>query len=172
MGRKSTTEKRERIRVGSVSLALFRHSKGWRFSWKCPDTGVWKYGTRSSRADAVAAAHLQALTLQRGVIDLDTAARDPDTASILRRVLEMQITHSDLDRLAGARALPRVTLGTAVEQFIAAKTAARGPSARNLRTLRSHLDGLADTLGADTQLDQVNAGRDGHRPTPLVVDIW
>lgn len=164
MGRKASGEKRERIRAGSVSLALFRHPKGWRFSWKDPETGAWKYGTRTTRAAAVAAAHAQALLLQRGAIDLASAVRDPAQASIFRRVIELGLTHTDLDKLAAVRALPAVPLSRAIAEFLQAKRRARGPSTRNLRTLVSHLGSLAAHLGpGDPALGDI---------TPEAIEAW
>lgn len=163
MGRKKHTQKRDRVRVGSVTLALYQHPKGWRFSWKCPETGKWRYGTRATRAEAVTAAHAQALRLQRAAIDLDDAIRDPEIASVLRRAVELHLTHTDLDRLVGTRALPQVTLGAAIDQFLAAKRAARGPSVRNLRTLDSALESLRGHLGAETDLRTI---------APAAIETW
>lgn len=164
MGRKPASQKRERIRAGSVSLALFQHPKGWRFSWKDPETGKWKYGTRSTRVAAVEAAHAQAILLQKGAIDLEAAIRAPATASIIRRALELGVTHTDLDQLAAVRSMPTIHLSEAVAQFIEAKRGARGRSTRNLRTLGSHLGSLTEQFTPeDPNLRDI---------TPEAIESW
>lgn len=164
MGRKKISQKRERVRVGSVSLPLWRHAKGWRIAWKDPATGRWSYLTRSRREDAIDAAHAKALALQRGRNAVaDRLATDPETAALIARVLAMGLTHADLDRLAETRAAPAVPLSDAIGQFLAAKRAARGPSARNLRTLESALDGLLAHFPADPPLSAI---------TPADLERW
>lgn len=146
-----------RIQVGHISLPLYRHAKGWRFAWKDPLTQSWRYGTRKDRDDAVAAAHAKATELAGQQNTLQAAIRDPETALLFRRVLQLEITHADLDRLQRFRAVPDLTLSDAVADFLAAKEAARGRSARNLRTLKTHTGLLTTYFGGDRAIATITS---------------
>jgi hypothetical protein len=152
-----------RVKAGHVSLPLYRHERGWRWAWKDPASGQWRYGTRRDRKAALAAAFEQAQRLASEQSGLEQAIADPQTAVLLQRVLANGLTHRDLDRLANLRESEIHPLGAVVDQFLAAKESARGLSRRNIRTLQTHLYGIRDTLGPDRSLADI---------TPADIEAW
>lgn len=152
-----------RIKIGHVSLPLYRHACGWRWAWKDPVTGRWHYGTRKDRKAAVAAAQARALSLAGQQADLETALADPETVALIRRVIAKGITHADLDRLAHLRDAQVHPFARVADEFLAAKQSARGLSTRNLSTLRSHLRGMKEHFSDETDLVTI---------TPARIDQW
>lgn len=148
--------KKKRIKVGNVSLPLYQHTEGWRWSWKDPGSGEWRYGTRVNKADAIASATVQAQALASPTAELEAACRDPEQASLLLRVLRAGLTHSDLDRYLLNLAIPEITVNEAIIQFLASKERAMGRSRRNYATLASALKPLQLELG-ETIITQVRA---------------
>jgi len=151
-----------RVRAGAVSIPLYRHAKGWRWAWRDPATGQWRYGTRRDRTEALAEAHRQAVALGSELGDLERAIQDPDTAILIRRFLRMEPTHQDLDRLAEQQAAEVHPFSAVADEFLAAKEAARGLSRRNIRTLQTHLDGMKARWAA----------RPIHEITPADIEAW
>ena len=158
----SGTSKPKRVTVGNVSLVVkpWTHHSGkeyFRFSWVCPHTGRRMHGTRSTSAKALAAAHKKALELSREGFD---PSKLPDgVIRALRRLLEADpaLSFAD-DYLASlARARPSVTLEKALADFLTDKTAIRGPSVRNLKSLAQHLKSLPESFGAERIVATITA---------------
>lgn len=181
------TKKPERVRHGHVSLPLWQHAKGWRWAWKDTATQTWKYGTRRDRKDALAAAYARAVSLARATTTLHDAMQDPAVESVLQRVVQLGLTHTDIDRLLEGRDRPRhtVSLGELTKAFLAAKEAARGPSRRNIRTLQSQLDRLREHFGDERTLDTITTdhieawmaagdvtARTRHNRRSVAVTLW
>lgn len=152
-----TAPKPQRVKYGSISLPLYLHERGWRWAWKDPATGQWKYGTRRNRKDALAAAHQRAVTLSDAQSDLTTAIEDPETASLFRRVLDKGITHADIERLGDLKQAAIHPLHRVADEFIAAKESARGASRRNIRTLQGHIDAIKAHFPGDPPIAEILA---------------
>lgn len=159
----ATPPDKTRVKCGHVSLPLYRHREGWRWAWKDPQTNAWKYGTRRDRKEALAQAYQQAVRMASQQSGLEQALADPDTAALIARALAAGLTHRDLDRLADFREAEVHPFAQVADEFLAAKTAARGLSTRNLSTLRSHLRGMKDQFGDETDLGAI---------TPARIDEW
>lgn len=144
-----------RVKAGNISIPLYRHAQGWRWAWKDPLTGTWRYGTRRDRKEALAQAYQQAVRMASQQSGLEQALADPDTAALIARALAAGLTHRDLDRLAVLRETDRHPFGQVAGQFMAAKESARGRSRRNIRVLRSHVDAMMDRFGAETAIAQI-----------------
>lgn len=153
----ATPPDKTRVKCGHVSLPLYRHREGWRWAWKDPKTGAWKYGTRRDRKEALAQAYQQAVRMASQQSGLEQALADPDTAALIARALAAGLTHRDLDRLADFREAEVHPLAQVAEQFLGAKEAARGPSTRNIRTLRTEVETMLATFGADRPVDTIGA---------------
>jgi len=151
----ATPPNKTRVKAGHVSLPLYRHPKGWRWAWKDPATGRWRYGTRVDRKEALAEAFQQALRLASQQTGLQEAITQPDTAALLQRVLAAGITHAHLDRLDQLREAEIHPFGQVAEQFMAAKEGARGRSRRNIRSLRGHVDAMKARFGLDKPISDI-----------------
>lgn len=113
-----------RIRVGSVSLPFYPHSDGWRWAWK-DSTGVWRYGTRKDRTDAMDAAKAQARMIHNGKLDLD--ALSSVQLDLIRQFLALDPTSADLDQLRQWRDRKAVvTVADALARWHAHKLAELG----------------------------------------------
>jgi integrase len=140
----STSRKATKIRKGSVSLPLYQHPKGWRFSYKDVN-GKWRYVTRRDREKALLLGSAKAIEISNGTADL--AKLSPDTAHLIRRVLMLGITHADLDTWQAEKQRPALDLSKAVEEFLEVKKANRGRSTRNIHGLSGDLHKLAKQCG-------------------------
>lgn len=132
------------IKVGSVTLPFWEHEKGWRFSFRDAG-GKWNYVTRRDKAEAVRLAREKARELNNGTADLSRVSQD--TAALVQRFLSLGITHADLDSWQAERQRPALSVSGAVTEFLAAKSANRGRSMRNVRGLSGDLGKLAKHLG-------------------------
>lgn len=132
------------IKVGSVSLPLHQHQKGWRVTYR-DASGRWKYITRKDKAEAVRLGKEKAQELNNGAADLSKVSQD--TAALLQRVLALGISHADLDSWSADRKRPVVTVATAFEEFLTQKKANEGRSQRNVRSLRTNLAKLVKAYG-------------------------
>lgn len=132
------------IKVGSVSIPVYEHEKGWRFAFK-DGQGKWCYVTRRNKREAVDLARAKALELSNGIVDL--SAITGDEASLLRRVIALGLTHADLDAWQKDRQREAVTVRQAYGQFIAAKEASRGPSYRIIRSYSSDVGSFVKHFG-------------------------
>jgi integrase len=127
------------VKVGSVSLTVSPHAKGWRFGFK-GESGVWEYITRKHKRDAIDAARAKAKELHNGAAD---ALLTPDELALWNRVKKLRITHADLDRWEQTLSRPIITLDKAVEEILKLKEANKGRSSRNIKGLRGDLTSLA-----------------------------
>ncbi len=132
------------VKVGSVSLPLHPHKKGWRFAFK-DARGKWAYVTRRDKAEAVKLAREKALAMSNGAADLGRLPMD--TAALVQRFLLLGITHADLDAWDADRQKPVVTVSDAFAEFIAQKKENEGRSQRNVRSLRTNLSKLVAAHG-------------------------
>lgn len=133
-----------RIKVGSVSLPLHQHAKGWRFTYK-DRLGRWKYVTHRRKDKAIEEAREKARELHNGSVEI--GALPPDRAELVRRFLELDITHAELDAWLESRKRQAISVPAAVAEFLEAKKLNRGLSFRNVRTLSGDLNNLSDHLG-------------------------
>lgn len=145
----------ERVRFGHVSLPFHQHKKGWRWAWRDPAAGKWRYGTRKDRKEALAAAHRQAVALANTTTTLHSALSDPSIESVIKRAVQLGITHADLDRIADFKIAEIHPFGQVADQFYAAKESARGKSRRNIRVLRSHIDAMKERFGNETSIADI-----------------
>lgn len=145
------------IKVGTVSLTVYpwRHPSGrdyWRWAWY--DTnGKRRYGTRSTKPDAILAARAKALEIHNGTLDLSEMT--PEKRSLVAAFLALDPTWSHIETLRGIAARKSVTLAAGVAEFLELKAANQGRSPRNLITLRKNLTPLVAQYGS-VQLDQIS----------------
>lgn len=132
------------VKVGSVSLTVSPHTKGWRYGFK-GESGKWEYITRKNKKDAIDSARAKAKELHNGAAETSLTA---DEAILWKRVLRLKVTHADLDALEAARGQGIVMLDAAVDEMMALKKANRGRSERNVRSLSSDLGSLKRFFGA------------------------
>lgn len=130
-----------RIKIGSVSLPLWKHSEGWRWSWKAAD-GQWKYGTRVNYDDALEAARARARMISNGKLDLSVIT--DVQADLVRQFLALNPTADDLQRLREWRAASTVPLNVAVTRWCESKLAeVHGKESPHLRNVRLWLEKFA-----------------------------
>ena len=151
----ATPPDKTRVKAGNISLPLYRHAEGWRWAWKDPASGKWRYGTRVDRKEALAEAFKQAALLSNRQADLAASLENPDQAALMRRFLSLNLTHSDLDRIESAQTAEIHPFGQVADQFLAAKQSARGRSRRNVLFLRTQLDSLKKHFGLDRPIGTV-----------------
>lgn len=111
-------KKKERVKVGSVSLPLYPWRGAWRWSWK-DTTGKWCYGTRKDKAEAVEAARAQARSISNGALDLATLT-GPE-ADLCRQFLALGPTAEDIAVIRERRGKKSATLESAVKSWVAHK---------------------------------------------------
>ena len=130
-------EKSQRVTVGTVSLPFHQHRNGWRFAWK-DDGGTWHYVTRKDKAKAMAQARIKARELHNrhsSMADLSEAQK-----TLVRRFLELDPTHEDVDHLIEWRENARgITIGELVDRFHAVKD-------RDAESLTPHRKAVAKDL--------------------------
>lgn len=131
------------VKVGSVSLPVYPYGDAWRFAWK-DERGEWRYVTRKDKKTLLELAREKARKIHNGTASTDFT---PDQISLLRRVLELGITHAELDKIEREKGRVELPLSTAVDEFLAVKTANKGRSGKNVKSLRSCLNGMRALLG-------------------------
>lgn len=136
--------KKSEIKVGSVRLPLWEHKKGWRTAYR-DKGGTWKYITRKDKAELMEEGRRKAREIHNGSIDL--AALPASQTAILRRVLDLGITHADLDDWEGQRKRKKVLLAEALKSFLEEKRINSGLSNRNLQNLTIFLTPLSAMFG-------------------------
>lgn len=144
------------IKVGAVTLTVYpwRHPSGrdyWRWAWYDTD-GKRRYGTRSTKPDAIKAARAKALEIHNGTLDLSEMT--PEKRSLVAAFLALDPTWSHIETLRSLAARKSVLLADAVKEFLELKAANQGRSPRNLITLRKNLAPLVANLGS-LQLDKI-----------------
>ncbi len=135
---------RASVQVGNVTIPLWLHQKGWRFGYQTK-AGGWKYITRVDKTEAIEKAREKAREINNGAADLSSVSQAQ--AGILQRVIEMGITHADLDDWDAARKRPKKQVDEAVTEFLNLKKANRGRSLRNTKSLSGDLGSLSKALG-------------------------
>lgn len=134
-------KKKERVKVGSVSLPLYPWRGAWRWSWK-DATGKWCYGTRKDKAEAVEAARAQARSISNGALDLATLT-GPE-ADLCRQFLALGPTAADLQKLREWKSASGIALAEVVALWFAQRLAEmHGAESPHLRIVRQWLEKFA-----------------------------
>lgn len=149
--------KKERVKVGSVSVPFWLHAEGWRWAWKDAD-GKWRHGTRRSREDAIDAARARCRSIASGKLDLD--AITATQADLARQFLAMNPTADDLRKLAAWKSESAITLPTVIDKWSASKLAEiHGKETPHLRNVRQWLEKLEEALPIALILSQMRSAR-------------
>lgn len=158
------------VRVGSVALVLkpWTHPATGRDCWRAAyygRDGKRRHITRSSLPEAKEAAFSVAKELASGAVDF--AALSDSQLRGIRRILDADPELTGVDRYLAwlAKDRPNKPTNEAVAEFLAAKDANAGRSTQNHRTLRKHLQPLADAFGAKSLADITLAEIESHLAT-------
>lgn len=154
-----TTPKSQKVRVGSVTLSVtpWRHPSGreyWRFCWY-DSNGKRKFGTRSTKPEALEAARQKAKEIHNGALDLTEL--DLKTKRLIRRFIDSGPTEALFDEFLAWRDQQQVdvSLQTAVTQMLSIKDRDRGRSERNVRDLRGNLGNLLKFFEPDIKIGSI-----------------
>lgn len=142
------------IKVGSISLPLYKHTEGWRFAFK-DQNGQWKYVTRRDKKEAATLAREKARALSNEKAEILGGLTDNEL-SLLSRIRELGFSHSDLDEWETRCSIPKIRLDSAIREFLALKEANKGASGKNLSSLTKTLNSFLKHL-PDAQLQEINA---------------
>ena len=126
------------MKVGTVSLLVSPHVRGWRFGWK-DGNGVWCYRTRKDKKDAVDDAREKARQLSNGKADVDMSA---DDVALWQRVKRLGITQADLDAWEKSRHIVSPKVSAVVAEMLKEKESARGGKGVHLRIMARDLKTL------------------------------
>lgn len=123
-----------KIKVGSVSLPIYKVAQGWRVSYYDAG-GKRQHITSKDKAKVVEKARKIAREIHNQASNF--ADISPDDVSLLKRVLSLGITHADLDDWQRSRSITTVSLRAAVLEFLDEKDLQSDGSAKNFLTLKS-----------------------------------
>ncbi|WP_411845755.1 site-specific integrase [Roseibacillus persicicus] len=144
------TPRGQKVRVGSVTLSVtpWRHPSGrdyWRFWWY-DSHGKRKFGTRSSKSDALEAARQKAKEIHNGSLDLSELT--PPQLQLIRRWLEVDPSVSEIEQFLAwkSRNQNDVPCASLSEIFLAEKRDS-GISEIYLNVLRMNLSHFTKKFG-------------------------
>lgn len=143
---------KETIKVGSVTLPLWLHKKGWRAAYR-NEAGEWKYITRKDKREVKEEARKQAAKINNQTAETSLSH---DEAALWQRVKKLGITHADLDEWEKSHSMEMITTTQAADRFMAVKNANRGRSAKNIQTLSRIMESLKKQIG-DIVISQVTS---------------
>lgn len=139
------------IKVGSVSLPLYKHPEGWRFAYK-DQNGRWKYVTRRDKKEATTLAREKAKDLSNSKAEM-LGGLTPNELSLLSRIRELGFSHANLDEWEASNSRKKVSLSLAIDEFLEIKLTSGGKSKKNYATLRKGLSSLRKLHGAKNMCD-------------------